>query len=121
MPDIPKLRILDENPTIALTIKAMADRPIYPIDIYYEPQEVFKPPFPIPPLVGQISGWVAKPSSPVEYEAAVSQYDVALSSIEQAKQVTLSQIKALDAQKVQLTEARAAMVKEYEGMKKTQK
>ena len=66
----------------------------------------------------------AEPKAPptaANYEAAIAQYDAALSSIEQATRDAYDQLKALDAQKVQLTEARAAMVKECKGMKKIRK
>ena len=63
--------------------------------------------------------WASGEGEPTaaDYEAIIAQYDVALASIEQAKQQCDSQIKALDAQKQHLMDEREAMVKESKGIK----
>jgi len=67
--------------------------------------------------------WASGATEPTAagYEAGIAQCDAALSSIEQAKKQAQNQMKDLDAQKARLVEARAAVVKEYQGMKKTPK
>jgi len=56
-----------------------------------------------------------------DYEVAISQHDVQISSVDHAILMTKSQIKALDAQRARLTEVRAAMVTEAAALKKAPK